>query len=121
MREQNESKGMAPTITRTFAKYESWLGSVAPETRHQKLPKTLAGIWYWGKGWASQWEVTGGMLKANVRLPLEQKRAKAGRYESRAVSPTCPKVQHVWHGMWPNFRPEICGRKLGWNSGLEMG
>ena len=95
VREQNETKGLTPTMTRTVAKYESLLESIPPGTRPQKLPKTSAGRWKWGKRWATRWQVAGGLLKADVRLPVEQKRAKARRCESGAVSTTCPSAHHA--------------------------
>ena len=102
VREQNESKGLTPTITRTVAKYESLLGSVPPDTRPQKLPKTSAGRWKWGKRWATRWQVAGGLLKADVRLPAEQRQAKARRSESGAVSTTCPRGTTCSFGWCPD-------------------
>ena len=77
VRHQNEVKGLTPTITDTLVQYGRLADDPSAEAESTPLPKTRSGRWKWGKRWTYRWDVGNGDLKAGVRLPLEQRRAKA--------------------------------------------
>ena len=77
VREQNERKGLTPTVKTTVDRYERFAQTSSSESK--SFPKTSSGRWKWGTRWATRWQVSRGQLKAGVRLPLEQRRQKATR------------------------------------------
>ena len=79
VRHQNEAKGLTPMMKHTVARYERIANDSSAATSSKALPKTPSGRWKWGKRWTRRWKVFDAELKAGVRMPLEQRRAKAAQ------------------------------------------
>ena len=77
VRHQNVAKGLTPMMKHILAQYQRLAEDPCAAAGSTPLPKTPGGRWKWGKRWTRRWNVFDGELKAGVRLPLEQRRAKA--------------------------------------------
>ena len=78
VREQNETKGLAPSARNAMAHFDLINDTQPLERAVADRPRSGASRHTWICRWARRWQISRGFFKPGVRLALEDRRAKVG-------------------------------------------